>query len=252
MSGYMDKVGVEVTLIYSGDKKIDGNPYESLPDDVKDDIQSRIDSTRQLFVKTVARNRNMSVESVLATEAGTYSGQAAVDVGFADKIMSFNEVLADMNKRVTSSDTTGGQMAENNTKSVVDKKENGDSLDTEGHDVDNAVSNVSDSNFGALEVTAMCSENKMTHLIPALVSSGATESQVKEKIEDVKDLRNVLTADGYSKDAISKIEQSTSMASLARNLIAEQASDEDINPNVPETGDGDALADHDFYGYEKK
>ena len=46
--------GVEVTLIYSGDHKVDGNPYEKLPKEVRADFQARIDATRQMFAEKVA------------------------------------------------------------------------------------------------------------------------------------------------------------------------------------------------------
>ncbi|WP_192840173.1 S49 family peptidase, partial [Escherichia coli] len=40
---------VEITLIYSGSHKVDGNPYSHLPDDVRETLQSRMDATRQMF-----------------------------------------------------------------------------------------------------------------------------------------------------------------------------------------------------------
>ncbi|MDM3073893.1 head-tail joining protein [Citrobacter sp. Cf145] len=47
--------GVEVTLIYSGDHKVDGNPYEKLPKEVRADFQARIrveGTSPSLFVKS--------------------------------------------------------------------------------------------------------------------------------------------------------------------------------------------------------
>ncbi|HGE3551283.1 TPA: S49 family peptidase, partial [Escherichia coli] len=45
----LEKQGVEITLIYSGSHKVDGNPYSHLPDDVRETLQSRMDATRQMF-----------------------------------------------------------------------------------------------------------------------------------------------------------------------------------------------------------
>lgn len=67
--------GVEVTLIYSGDHKVDGNPYEKLPKEVRADFQARIDATRQMFAEKVAGYTGMSVQAVLDTEAAVFSGQ---------------------------------------------------------------------------------------------------------------------------------------------------------------------------------
>ena len=57
LSGQLDQDGVRVTLIHSGQHKVDGNPYEPLPENVRDDIQREIDVLRFLFTETVAAGR---------------------------------------------------------------------------------------------------------------------------------------------------------------------------------------------------
>ena len=80
--------GAEITLIYAGAHKVDGNPYTALPDDVRARIQAEVDDTRQRFAAKVAGFTGMSLEAVLATEAQLYEGQAAVDVGLADEVVN--------------------------------------------------------------------------------------------------------------------------------------------------------------------
>lgn len=94
MSKALEKYGYEITLIHAGEHKVDGNPYEALPAPVKARIQKRIESMRQLFAETVARNLGMTVEAVLATEALTYSAADAIEVGFAHEIRPIDEALA--------------------------------------------------------------------------------------------------------------------------------------------------------------
>ena len=88
MSGQLDQDGVRVTLIHSGSHKVDGNPYQPLPDAVRGDIQREIDVLRFLFAETVAAGRSgkISHEAALATEAATYRGADAVAAGLADEI----------------------------------------------------------------------------------------------------------------------------------------------------------------------
>jgi capsid assembly protease len=88
MSGQLDQDGVRVTLIHSGRHKVDGNPYEPLPEGVRDDIQREIDVLRFLFAETVAAGRagRLSQEAALATEAATYRGADAVAAGLADEV----------------------------------------------------------------------------------------------------------------------------------------------------------------------
>jgi len=89
----MQKAGLAMTYIFAGDKKVDGNPFEPLPDRVRAEIQEEIDDTYALFVDRVAKYRRMSPAAVRATQAGMYSGQKAIEAGFADRIDSFANVV---------------------------------------------------------------------------------------------------------------------------------------------------------------
>ena len=104
--------GVEVTLIYSGEHKVDGNPYEKLPKEVRADFQARIDATRQMFAEKVAGYTGMSVQAVLDTEAAVFSGQESVDNGLAEQLVNNMDALSVMrdaiNKRTMIS--RGGSM----------------------------------------------------------------------------------------------------------------------------------------------
>jgi len=103
MSGQLDQDGVRVTLIHSGRHKVDGNPYQPIPETVHDDIQREIDVLRFLFAETVAAGRAswLSQEAAMATEAATYRGTNAVTAGLADEVTdlargfaSFRQMLA--------------------------------------------------------------------------------------------------------------------------------------------------------------
>lgn len=85
--------GLDVTFIYAGDHKVDGNPFEPLPDEVRADIQADIDELYGMFVRTVARNRGMSEDAVRATQAQVYQARGAREVGLADDVMAAREVL---------------------------------------------------------------------------------------------------------------------------------------------------------------
>jgi ClpP class serine protease len=103
MSGQLDQDGMRVTLIHSGEHKVDGNPYEPLPEDVRGDIQREIDVLRFLFAKTVAAGRTgrLDIDAAMATEAATYRGVDAVAAGLADEVTdlaggltAFREVIS--------------------------------------------------------------------------------------------------------------------------------------------------------------
>ena len=92
-SQQLDNIGVKVTLVHAGEHKVDGNPYEPLPESVRAEVQTELDETHQLFATTVANGRNMTVGAVLATEARMYTGQSAVDIGFVDAVMSQDQAF---------------------------------------------------------------------------------------------------------------------------------------------------------------
>jgi len=99
----MESEGVKVTLIHSGEHKVDGNPYAALPEGVKSDIQSEIDDLRDKFAGAVAMGRKKNKKSILDTEARVYPSKKAVEMGLVDGVASFDEVLANFSKMVARS-----------------------------------------------------------------------------------------------------------------------------------------------------
>lgn len=116
-SKYLEKEGINPTLIFAGDHKVDGHPFGPLPDTVKADIQSEIDAFYAAFLNTVAagRGERLTADAARATQARTYIGPAAVAVGLADRVGTFESVLSDLSRaagRTTS--TKGKSMTEAN------------------------------------------------------------------------------------------------------------------------------------------
>lgn len=88
LSGALEHSGVRVTLIQSGAHKADGHPYAALPEEVRARWQDEIDGLRDLFCRTVARNRGLDLAAVRATEALTYTLGTGVAAGLADAVMA--------------------------------------------------------------------------------------------------------------------------------------------------------------------
>ena len=88
--------GVAVTYVYAGDKKVDANPYEALKDSAKIDMQNRVDKFYNMFVNEVAKNRGISAETIIGTQAGIYIGEDAVRIGLADEVVNLNDFYKDL------------------------------------------------------------------------------------------------------------------------------------------------------------
>jgi len=99
-SRYLDKQGVTPTFVFAGAHKVDGNPYEPLPDTVREDMQREINQFYDLFVETVAAGRRgVSPAAIRETEARVFIGSEAVERGLADAVGTFEDVLADLSTR---------------------------------------------------------------------------------------------------------------------------------------------------------
>lgn len=94
MSKMLEKFGIEITFIHSGDHKVDGNPYEPMPDDVKKQFQAEVDETRQEFVNLVARNRGIEAKTVYDTEAKCFSAAEGQRLGLVDAVMPAGKAVA--------------------------------------------------------------------------------------------------------------------------------------------------------------
>lgn len=98
-SRQIDKEGITPTLIFAGAHKVDGNPFEPLPDTVRDDLQREVNQFYDLFVETVAAGRRgLSPAAIRGTEARVFIGAEAVAAGLADDVGTFESVLAELSR----------------------------------------------------------------------------------------------------------------------------------------------------------
>lgn len=126
-AGRLEQEGMEITLIFSGAHKVDGNPFGKLPPDVRESFQQKMDAIRQMFAEKVAAYTGLSVQAVLDTEAAVYAGRESIDVGLADELVINTDALGVMREALSNSNISwsiGGQMSESTTNPVVTGQEN--------------------------------------------------------------------------------------------------------------------------------
>lgn len=90
----MAKEGVHVHVLTSGARKADGNPMVETTPDALAALQSTVDTLAAAFFALVAESRPMSADQVKGLEAAVFLGQAAVDAGLADEVVSYADLLA--------------------------------------------------------------------------------------------------------------------------------------------------------------
>jgi signal peptide peptidase SppA len=91
----LEQMGVKKTLVKAGKFKTDGNPYEPLGDDARARMQARVDEAYDMFVRAVARNRNVSLTSVTEGfgQGDIVTAQKALAEGMVDRIGTMQETL---------------------------------------------------------------------------------------------------------------------------------------------------------------
>lgn len=84
----LEQDGIKVTIIRSGSKKANGNPYEPLSADVAGRWQAQADVMREKFADTVAKGRKNRITKAkaLATEADVFDANQALSMGLVDAI----------------------------------------------------------------------------------------------------------------------------------------------------------------------
>ena len=102
-SAKLEAEGVKPTYIFAGDKKVMGNPTEALGDSARAELQAAVDTTYGFFVDGVAARRPMTREAIIGTQAGIFSGQAAIDIGLADEMATFEQAISDLSTGVSTS-----------------------------------------------------------------------------------------------------------------------------------------------------
>ena len=93
VSKALEKRGVVTSFVFAGKHKVDGNPFEPLPDTVRARLQAQVDALYAEFVGTVAKARKVDPDIVRGTEALMVDAERAVTIGLADAIGTYGATL---------------------------------------------------------------------------------------------------------------------------------------------------------------
>jgi signal peptide peptidase SppA len=87
--------GIKPTILYSGEHKVDGNPYQPLGEDVKTRIQSQIAETYDMFIADVAKGRGVPASTVRDGygQGDILSAKEAKAAGMVDGIYTYEQAV---------------------------------------------------------------------------------------------------------------------------------------------------------------
>lgn len=109
----IEEAGVKVSLISAGKYKTEGNPYEALPADARDFMQSRVDDYYGAFTKGVARGRNVGIAAVRdgMGQGRVLGASAALGEKMVDGIATFDEVIKKMQRNLRAASKSASRLA---------------------------------------------------------------------------------------------------------------------------------------------
>ena len=90
-SKMLENKGITRKFITYGDNKVPFDDSGEFTAKFIQSIQEKVNKTGIQFNKFIARNRNMRVEDVIATQAEVFDTEDALKVGFIDKVMTKSE-----------------------------------------------------------------------------------------------------------------------------------------------------------------
>lgn len=108
-----ENMGVKVTTVFAGAHKNDLSPHEPLTDQSLKFLNDLVQESYQLFVEAVADYRGLSVQQVIATEAGLFRGKAGIAAGLADRMQSPQDAVDELSRVVAQNRASrqGGRIA---------------------------------------------------------------------------------------------------------------------------------------------
>jgi len=93
VSKAMEDAGYKITLIYKGNNKVVGNPYEPLSDSTIRDIEASLDAPYNMMIEQISGHLGITEQELKNTEASVYSSSDALQKGLIHEIMSADQAF---------------------------------------------------------------------------------------------------------------------------------------------------------------
>lgn len=224
--------GVHYTAVFAGDRKNDLNPHEPISSEAHAFLKAEVNRIYGLFVETVARHRGIEASAVRDTEAGLFFGQAAVAMGLADAIGTFDEALAQLlaslspNPTPVAVATRAGSFCNHPKESLMNDRTDPAALDRPAADPAGspaqppaaATLSVAD----AIEIAQTCQLAGRTDLIAGFLEANTAPATVRSRLLSAKAEASPEIVSRIAPDA-SRPVPANPLIDAARNLAAQSS-----------------------------
>lgn len=107
ISGALKSQGVVPTIIADDPHKADGNPFEPLPEQVRQDLLAQVSKRYGEFIELVARNRGLDSQAIRDTQSRSFRADDALALGLIDGVLSPAQAVAEFLGELGSDDPDG-------------------------------------------------------------------------------------------------------------------------------------------------
>lgn len=105
--------GIEMKLISAGKYKVEGNPFQPLSAEAEQFMQGRVDDYYAAFTKGVAKGRKVGIDQARngMGQGRVYGADQAMSEKMVDGVMTFDDVVAKMQRAVKASKPSASRLA---------------------------------------------------------------------------------------------------------------------------------------------
>jgi len=225
VSKHDKKEGYTFTETHFGAKKNDFCSHSELSEKMKKEMQASADRAGMSFAQSVSKMRNLPLDKVLATEAGCYNGQGAIDAGLADSIMTWEELV----EHIQQKHTGGGTMPAMSTKQRLD------AIITKNAEAPAALAELGF--VAAATASTSAGEGAATEALAAAKEEGY--SAALDHVESVCNLAQISGTGIEQITALAKIKDMKTVGATLQQQLADKSQAQKILSTVtPQTRDG--------------
>lgn len=101
-SKHHEQEGIKTTLISAGEHKVEGNPFEPLSEEAREELQRNVDTVYGMFVGAVAEGRGISRKDVEEKfgQGRVFFAPEAIERGMADSIGTLDATIDRLSRQV--------------------------------------------------------------------------------------------------------------------------------------------------------
>lgn len=196
-SKQMKKDGIKITAITAGAHKGDFSSLGPLSSDAQARLQDHVEKIYTRFVAGVALGRGdkLKADAIRKMGALIYTGEDAVKVGLADRIASFDDVLAELQQRSPGRRANGGPIAkatETGLRTDSTGKTGADAMSDDVKAAEAAATKAANEN-GA-KIMKLCNDGGVPQLAMGFLQSGASVAAVETRVAECAQIRAAVKA----------------------------------------------------------